>query len=157
MHNTVIWSFYTLQNDRHKSSSHLSPYRVITMSLIIFPVLYILSPWLIDFVIGSLYLLIFLTYFTHLPPPTSLLTTRLFSASASLFLFCSSIFFDFLHSTYKWNHTVFWFFPSDFSIIPSRSIRAVANGKISFFFIPLLVFHSSISGHLGCFRILAIL
>ena len=158
MHNIVIWYFYTLQNNRHKSSYHLSPYKVITMSLIIFPVLYILSPWLIYFVIGSLYLLIFLTYFTHLPTPASLVTTYLFSASASLFLFCLSSFFVFLHSTYKWNHTVLlfaaWLFSH--SIIPSRSIHAVANGKVSFFFTPLL-FHSFISGHLGCFHIMAIL
>ena len=53
------------------------------------------------------------------------------------------------------------------SIIASRSIHVVANGKISFFFYGWVVFHcisiyhiffihSSVDGHLGCFHILAI-
>ena len=52
------------------------------------------------------------------------------------------------------------------SIIPSRSIQVVANGKISFFFlwlssIPLCIYHhiffihSPIDGHLGHFHVLA--
>ena len=43
----VTWYFYTLQNYHHnKSSYHLSLYKVITVLLIIFPVLYITSLWL---------------------------------------------------------------------------------------------------------------
>ena len=56
------------------------------------------------------------------------------------------------------------------SIIPSRSIYVVTNGKISFFFmaeyysivclcvcvyLPHLLFYSSIDGHFSCFHILA--
>ena len=54
-----------------------------------------------------------------------------------------------------------------FSIMPSKSIHVVTNGKISFFFYGWVVFHciyihhiffihSSLDGHLGCFHILAI-
>ena len=51
------------------------------------------------------------------------------------------------------------------SIIPSRSIHVVINGKISFFMAEeqstvnicyIFFIHSSINGHLGCFHILAI-
>ena len=43
----------------------------------------------------------------------------------------------FLDSTYKWNHMVFLSFsvwPISLSIMPSRSVHVVVNGKISSFF-----------------------
>ena len=75
--------------------------------------------------------------------------------------------FGILDSTYEWNHMVFvflWFI--SLSIIPSRSIHVVINGKISFFSWlkcvcvwerDILFIHSFINGHLGWFHILAIL
>ena len=54
--------FYTLWDDPHnRTSCHLSPYKVILI-LTIFPVLYVSSPCLIYFIMGSLYLLILLVW-----------------------------------------------------------------------------------------------
>ena len=71
--------------------------------------LYISFLWLIYFVTGSLYLLVSLTYFTHLPTPLP--------TGNHLFVLCIydfvsvllCLFFCFLDSTYKWNHVVFVF------------------------------------------------
>ena len=84
----VTWHLHALWNDDHnKSSNHLSLYKVITILLTVFLMLYITSLWLIYFVTGGLYFFIPFTYFT--PPPLSLLaTTLLFSVSVSLFSFC---------------------------------------------------------------------
>ena len=83
-----------------------------------------------------------------------------------LFLFSYVCLFCFLDFTYKWNYTIFvvlWLI--SLSIILSRSIYVVANGKISFFFMDkkysivciyhIFFIHSSV-GHLGCSHILAI-
>ena len=43
----VIWHLHTLWNDHNKSGNHLSPYKVITILLTIFLMLYITSLWLI--------------------------------------------------------------------------------------------------------------
>ena len=57
---------------------------------------------------------------------------KLASVLSHLFIF----FVCFLHSTCKWNHTVFVFvWLISLSTILCRSIHVVANGKISFFFI----------------------
>ena len=70
-----------------QSSYHLTPYRVMMMLLIIFPVLHLASLWLIYFLTGGLYLLFFL--FRPSPQPaSSLVTISLFSISISVFLFC---------------------------------------------------------------------
>ena len=67
---------------------------------------------------------------------------------------------------YKWYHMVFVvpFWLISLGMIISRSIHVVANGIISFFLwlssIPLCrythLLHSSVSGYLGCFHVLAI-
>ena len=69
-------------------------------------------------------------FFTHSSPnPFPLATISLFSTSMSLFQFCL---FCSLDSPYKWNHVVFVFLCLiPFSLIPSSSIHAVSNGKIS--------------------------
>ena len=78
--------------DHHdKSSNHLFPFKVVTILLTIFLMLYITSWSLIYFIIGGLYLLIPFTYLPNPQTPSPLATTRLFSVSVSLFLFC----FDF--------------------------------------------------------------
>ena len=62
----MIWQFCILHSAHHsKQSCHLSPYKVITVLLTIFPMLYFSSPWLIC----SLYLLIPFAYSVHLPTP----------------------------------------------------------------------------------------
>ena len=53
-----------------KSGYHGSPYKVITILLTVFPMMYIIFPRLNYFITGSVHLLISLTYFTH--PPASL-------------------------------------------------------------------------------------
>ena len=63
-------STHTFQNDRYdKSSYHLSPYKDIISLLTVSPMLYIPYSWFIYFVTGSLYLLVSLNYFSHLPTP----------------------------------------------------------------------------------------
>ena len=75
--------------------------------------MYILSLWLVYFVIGNLYISIS-AYFTHPLHPLfsgSNLFAFLFSVSFSLLLFwlCLFIFFWILDSEYKWNHMVYFF------------------------------------------------
>ena len=130
----MVWHLHTSWNDHHdKSTNPLSPYKVITISLTIFLMLYITSPWLIYFITGGLYLLIPLTYFVSLTPLPSG-NHPFFSVFMSLFSFCFVCLFCFLDSTYKWDHRVFIFVRLiSISIIPSRSIHVVTNGKILFF------------------------
>ena len=169
MHSTVIRYFCTLQNKHphRKSSCHLSPYKVTTILLTI-----LYSPcctfhpcdWLIYFVTGSLYLLIFLTYFTHplTPLPSdSHLFVLCICESLSVLLCLFVLLFQIPHIS-----EIMWYLPfsvwlTSLNIIPSRSIHVVANGKILFFFMALYMYHilfihSFIDGHLGCFHILAI-
>ena len=81
MYNKVIQYFCTLQNDHLvKSSCRLSPYKVITILLAIFPVLYV-HLW--DLFITSLYLLISFTYFSH---PLSA-----FLSGSHWFVLCESV------------------------------------------------------------------
>ena len=102
----MIQYFYTLQSDHcDKSSYHLSPYKVTEILLDVFP-MYISFIWLI-FVPGSLYFLIFLTYFTHsstvLPSDNHLFVFCIYE-SVSVCYVCS---FAFLDSISKWNHMIF--------------------------------------------------
>ena len=56
-----------LWNDHHgKSSYHLSPYKVITMLLTLFPMLYIISSWLSYFIAESLYILLLQLFLSFL-------------------------------------------------------------------------------------------
>ena len=59
------------------SRNHLSPHRIVTVLLTVFPMLYVIFPWLTYFITGNLYLLIPVTYFIQ-SPPTSLLAATLF-------------------------------------------------------------------------------
>ena len=101
-----------------------------TVLLTIVTMLYIRSPWLIYFINGSLYLL------TTPPSPISLTAPSppcpWQPPVYSLYLWTCS-FWCFLDSTYKWDHIVFVLLClTSLSIMPSRSIHVVANGKISF-------------------------
>ena len=87
-----------------------------------------------------------------------------------VFVFCFVMFghlLCFLDSTFKWNHTVFVFSPSDLtsrSIVPCRPIHVVTDGKMSFFWWPSAfccaclqhLHHSSVHRHLGWPHILAV-
>ena len=62
----VIWHWHTLWNDHHDfSSNHLSHYKVITILLTIFPMLYIMFLWLTYFIPGGFYFFIFIICFPH--------------------------------------------------------------------------------------------
>ena len=124
--------------------------------------LYFTSLWL--FRIYELVLLDLFISFTQLP--FSLLATiSLFSVSMSLLLFYLFVYFVLLIAhvceiIWYLSFSV-WFI--SLSIIPSRSIHVVANGKTSFLWlsnIPLNMYHhflihSSTDGHLGHFHNLA--
>ena len=109
-------------------------YKVITIFLIIFLILCIISPWLIYFTAEGLYLLAPFIYFTH---PTLLSSGKppfvLWICSLCLFKFCFAC-FVFIDSTYNWDHMVFLFlWLIALGVIPSRSIHIASNGKISHF------------------------
>ena len=89
------------------------------------------------FVSSSLYLSLTYPYIAPTPIP---LSTRNHSfvlyvrESVSFFAIFTSLLY-FLDSTYLWYYTVFVFLClSSLSIIPSKSVHVVANGKMSFFF-----------------------
>ena len=108
------------------------------------------------------------------PPPTSpLATTCLFSVTTTLFVMLLQLFcFQIPHISELLQYLSFsvWFI--SLSMIHSKSIHVVINGKISFLWlsnIPVLCvcvcvcthtyiffIHSSLDGHLGCFHIVAI-
>lgn len=68
MYHILILQLHTLWNDHHnKFNNRPSLYKVVTMLLTIFFILYIISLWLSYFITGGLYLLISTTYFTPLP------------------------------------------------------------------------------------------
>ena len=92
------------------------------------------------FIHTNLYLL---SHYTCIAPPLFLFPTGnylfvLYICESVFFCFCFIIFtfFNFLDCTCKWYHVAFvflWF--TSLSIILSKSIHVVANGKISFFFL----------------------
>ena len=106
--NIVVWYFYTLWNDHlDKSSYHLSPYKVTTILLIRFYMLYITFLW---FILYKLCLLISLIYLVHFSFP-------FLSGNhiCCLYLWDSYWFyFFFTYSTCKWNHAVFVSLPDLF-------------------------------------------
>ena len=74
-----------MKNEHHDNSSyHLSPFKVITILLTLFPMLYTSSSWHLFFDWKS----VPLTYFTHPSIPFPLVMICLFSLYLSLFLFC---------------------------------------------------------------------
>ena len=99
---------------------------------------------------------IFLYFFHSTINPQLLVTTIVLSGSVS---------FTFLASTYKWDHVVFIFLClAYFSIMSSRFICVVTNGRIFFFswlndislYIHGIFFiYSSTDGHLGGYHALA--
>ena len=88
----MIQHLYTLWNDHHnKSSYHLSPYKVIIILSVVFPILHPCD--FVYFETRSLYFLIPLTIcFTH-PPISSTLATTV----CSLYLEVCFCFFMFVH------------------------------------------------------------
>ena len=90
------------------------------------------TSWAIYIVKANLSLLTSLTYFFPPSPPLPYSKPLFFSLFVWLCLLMFVYLFCSLDSTYKWNYTVFVFVIT-FSIIPSRSIHVVPNGK-SFLF-----------------------
>lgn len=106
----LLYFIYYLHCDhQNKSYYQLSPYKVITLLVTIFFMLYITSLWLIYSINGGLYLLIPFPYFTH--PPTPLASG--YQPVCLLYLqvwFCFVMIiqsFFFLNSTNTLNHAVF--------------------------------------------------
>ena len=97
---------------------------------------YIASLWLVYYITGVLYLLIFCIYFTQSPNSPPIWQPPICSLHPWVYfhfiLFIS--FIVFLDFTYTWGHEVFIFpfWLISFSIIPSRSIHVVPSDKISF-------------------------
>ena len=101
-----------------------------------FPVLYSRISLLIHSTWNSLHLLTPNSLSIPLLPPSPEATTRLFSASVSLLLFCRQV--PLCHvsdATFKWYHMVFVFlFQPSLSTRISSCIQVAADGIISFFF-----------------------
>ena len=114
------------------SNTHLAPYIVIAILLIIFPALSFTSP--MYFVTTNLYFLIPSPFSPSPPNPTPVATIRLFSVSMSLSPFCLFILFFRFHNKVKSYRILFFVWLISLYIIPSKSIYAVSNDKISFFF-----------------------
>ena len=127
--------------------------------------LYFTSPWL--FYNCQLVLLNPITFFTQTADSSALWHPPVCSQELLVSFYFVNFFILFLNSPYKGNHTIsvfVWFI--SLSVIPTRSIHAVANGKILSLFIAewysivymhhSFFIHLSIDGHLGCFHILAI-
>ena len=93
------------------------------------------NPRLIYFATGSLYLLIYLTYFSHPPTPIPfgkhLFVLCIYS---SVYILCFFIFFPKIWHISKIIQYLFFFvWLISLSIMFSRSIYVVPKGKISFF------------------------
>ena len=74
----------------HKCSYHLSPYNTIKITLTIFPMYYLLFPWLIHSITENLDLALSFTHFVHPPhPPGNHWFVLCIYKSVSTFLFCS--------------------------------------------------------------------
>ena len=137
---------YTSWNCHHnKSRYHLLPYKVNTVLLPIFPMLYITSH---DLFYSWKIVLSPLIPLATPKPYSPLATTNLFSYK----LFRILLFFFLIHSPYKWNHLVcFFLWLISLSIIPSRVFHVLKNDKISFFLymsnIPLWVLHTHTHTH----------
>ena len=127
-HSDSVFLYISKMITAVKSSYHLSPREDTTEWWTGFATLYISYSWLMYFATGSLCLFCSLTYFSP-PPRLTSVTICLFSESLTVGLFS-------LDSTYKWNHTVFVSLHLMYFTKPntSKSIHAVANGRISFFF-----------------------
>ena len=126
----VIWPLHTLWNDHRDKSSNLSPYKVTTVLLTIFLMLYITSRGLFynwRFVpLPPLHL--FCTLLHALPSANHPFVLCIYESVLFVYLFCI------LDSTHKWDHTVFFFlWLISLSVIPFRFIHVAANGKIEFF------------------------
>ena len=115
----------------------MSPKKNITYLLTILHILYISYLWLTYFAMGSLCLLISITYL--FPPCTPL------SSGNHLFVLCIyySVSVLFIHLFCFWDSTYnkiiqhfSFFLDISSSIIPSRSIHVAASSKISSFFLP---------------------
>ena len=160
----MIWHLYILWNDCNKSSKHpsalivtkhlfpydenfkihpLSNFQIYnTVLLTIVIMLYITPPGLIFFITASLNLLTPFTHCTDTSHSPSLSTINQFSVLyicelGFLFVFCFV-----LDSTCRWDYTVFVFlWLISLSIMPSRSVHVVPNGKVSFFFNGWIIFH----------------
>ena len=123
-------------------------YIIIRIFFTIFPRVYFTFPW--GFCNCQFVLLNSFTIFSHPPRPLpsgscqNVLCIHEFVSILLVHLFC----FIF-NCTYKINDMVFVFlWLASFSIIPSRSICVVTNGKISLFFYGWVIFHCIYVPHL---------
>ena len=85
-------TIYSLDILLSQFGTSLLPYKVIEILITIFPVLYIISPWLIYSITGSLYILFHL----FCPSPCYPALVTIFAICMSLFLLCLlALFFRF--------------------------------------------------------------
>lgn len=110
-----------------KTKTSLSKLQVDNTTLLtIVTILYIRSLELIHHITESLYPLINISHFIHLP-----------SLGKHHFIFSFSE-FNFLNSTCTWNHTVFALLSLSYfillSLMPTSFVHVVTNDRISFFF-----------------------
>ena len=126
----MIWHLHILWSDYHsKSSNHLSLYKIITVLLTIFLMLYMTFLWLIYFIPGGFNLLIRSTYFNPLYPP----------CLWKPLIYCLCLWtLIILGSTYKWDtYLSVWLI--SLSII--TSIHPHCHKLKIFIFYGLIIFH----------------
>ena len=157
---------YRTKWSSNRTSYHVLWYKITTVLLTTFPMLYISSPQLISLGTGSLQLLISFSNFYITQSHFPLATSCLLSVSMSLFCGVSAfiLFFRFPHISHIICYSSVSIWLISLCIVLSSFIHVVANGKISFSF--MAEYHSipwvttsSLSIHLsmdtGCFLILA--
>lgn len=130
---TAQWFDTSVCSAQHKCNYHLLPYNTITTPLSIFPMLCLSFSWLIHSITGGLYLPLHFFCPTSLYPLFwQLCVCSLVHGSVSV----SCLFLCFLFWIPHKGEIIWCLFSSIWfiTIIPSRSIQVLTNGKIASFF-----------------------
>ena len=115
MYNIVIQQLHIIWNVHHnKYSYHLSPYKVTTISLTIFPMLYITISWLIYFITRSLHPSILSSFLPISPQPIPRSNSQFVLCIIGQVL-CTSFYFHFEYINHVLNlppipKSLFWVF-----------------------------------------------
>lgn len=130
----MIWHLYTLKNVHHnKYSYHLSPCKVMTIKLTIFPMFYLSSPWHL-FYNGYLYPMIPFTYFTYSPHIPSLWqppdhTLHLWVCSWNFVCFC--LFFFRFQDKFRMISLIYEALPNSYISFSKPNMSGIQKSNLS--------------------------